>query len=184
MARLQAATKHRSQEGTSAICWNAARYPWHFCPIKDLERATSCYKPIQELEALPQDAMESALMTDIVKYKHHGMEVFAMQHLAGTHREHCLCFYGCTRFRPGENDNCKIAADTFANCEKHGLVTPVFECPEFVTTEQEHDANRQPILQRYRRGELETRQVLLSMGRCDSRGLPVYRGPCGWKEIA
>lgn len=49
----------------------------------------------------------------------------------GRHRSLCLC-YGCARFLPGEEDNCSIAQDLYANCIKHNVVTPVLECPEFV----------------------------------------------------
>lgn len=49
--------------------------------------------------------------------------------LKGRHKEFCLC-YGCKKFHPGRLDNCEIANDTFVNCIKHNIVTPVWECPE------------------------------------------------------
>lgn len=59
----------------------------------------------------------------------------------GTHREHCLCF-ACKKFTPSVVGgpvlaNCPIASDTYMNCVKHNIVTPVFECPEF-----EEDKNK------------------------------------------
>ncbi len=69
----------------------------------------------------------------VIHYEHHGRDVAVRAELQGKHREHCLCFQGCARFKPGEPDHCQIAADTFANCVKHGLVTPVYECPEYTT---------------------------------------------------
>lgn len=73
-----------------------------------------------------------------IRYVHHGADVAVREDLKGTHREHCLC-YACKKFVPfvppvaGEPTrlNCPIALDTFMNCAKHNIVTPVFECPEF-----------------------------------------------------
>ncbi len=65
-----------------------------------------------------------------VVFNHHGREVVSRSDLQGKHRDHCLC-HSCALFKPGEDDNCPIAEDTFANCTKHGLVTPVYECPDF-----------------------------------------------------
>lgn len=60
------------------------------------------------------------------QYEHHGRKVWVRSDLKGTHRDICLCF-SCKTFYSG----CPIAKDTFDNCKKHGLVTPVLECPEF-----------------------------------------------------
>ena len=57
--------------------------------------------------------------------------VWVFSELKGKHRENCLC-YQCLRFKPGQKDNCGIAQDTFNNCVKHDLVTPVYECPIFI----------------------------------------------------
>lgn len=67
----------------------------------------------------------------IERYEHHGRIVSVDDMLKGKHREHCLCFI-CDRFNPNSEDNCPIAAATFANCVKFGTVTPVYECPEFL----------------------------------------------------
>jgi len=64
------------------------------------------------------------------KYEHHGEDVFVSCEHKGNHRQHCLCTF-CKRFKPGEEDNCPIAKDTFENCVKHNLVTPMWECPKF-----------------------------------------------------
>ena len=69
----------------------------------------------------------------ITQYVHHGNLVFVRTDLKGRHREHCLCFQ-CRKFIPGDRaQNCPIANEVYANCVKHKLVTPVFECPEFIT---------------------------------------------------
>ena len=66
------------------------------------------------------------------RYVHHGVEVAVREDLKGTHRKHCLCF-SCAKFKPRiREENCPIANDTFMNCVKHGITTPVFECPKFV----------------------------------------------------
>jgi hypothetical protein len=56
--------------------------------------------------------------------------VWVRSDLKGKHRSFCLC-YSCDKFKPGDDRNCVIAEETFANCLKYGITTPVFECPEF-----------------------------------------------------
>jgi hypothetical protein len=68
----------------------------------------------------------------IERYVHHGLEVSVLSHVRGKHRDSCLCFANCANFKPGQADNCEIAEENFAMCKKHGLVTPVFECPKYV----------------------------------------------------
>jgi hypothetical protein len=70
-----------------------------------------------------------------VKYNHHGQEVSVFAELKGQHRDHCLCMV-CDKFKPGTEDHCPIAKDTYENCVKHGLCTPMFECPKFVANEE------------------------------------------------
>jgi hypothetical protein len=71
------------------------------------------------------------LKEEIMKYEHHGKEVFVMSHLKGKHREHCLCFQNCKYFKPNTQENCKIAQAVFENCVKFGTITPMWECPEY-----------------------------------------------------
>lgn len=72
-----------------------------------------------------------------VQYEHHGRNVWVEESLKGTHREYCLC-WGCVKFDPDDRDlNCSIANLLFAVDVQCGLVTPVFECPEFVPYDQE-----------------------------------------------
>jgi len=66
----------------------------------------------------------------IERYEHHGREVAVDSSLKGRHREHCLC-YVCDRFKPGAADHCPIAARIYQTCVDLGVVTPVWECPEF-----------------------------------------------------
>jgi len=65
------------------------------------------------------------------RYIHHGRPVWVRSDLKGKHREHCLCFAGCKLFHPGSDDNCEIAQALFTNCVNLGVVTPVWECPDY-----------------------------------------------------
>jgi hypothetical protein len=65
------------------------------------------------------------------QYEHHGATVTVRSDLKGQHREHCLCFQGCTAFKPDQPDNCPIAAAVYKNCVDFNIVTPVWECPRF-----------------------------------------------------
>lgn len=67
----------------------------------------------------------------IERYVHHGREVAVDSELKGKHRSHCLC-YVCDRFKPGTPANCPIAQRVYETCVEHDLVTPVYECPDFV----------------------------------------------------
>lgn len=64
------------------------------------------------------------------KYRHHGNVVWTRLSTKGKHRDMCLC-YSCKKFKMDLDEKCKIADDVYQNCIKHGLVTPVFECPLF-----------------------------------------------------
>lgn len=57
-------------------------------------------------------------------------EVWVRADLKGTHREHCLC-WACAKLKPCEPDNCPKAQELYEYCVKHGMTTPVFECPDF-----------------------------------------------------
>ena len=70
-------------------------------------------------------------MSNVEKYNHHGVDVHVLSDVKGKHRDYCLCFNGCKRFKPESSDNCEIAASNFANCVKYNTVQPVFECPKF-----------------------------------------------------
>lgn len=76
-------------------------------------------------------AVQAPQPTRVTRYVHHGVDVAVLEHLRGRHREHCLCYSGCTLFKPGQPDNCAIAQSIYENCVKHGVTTPVFECPKF-----------------------------------------------------
>lgn len=70
-------------------------------------------------------------MNEIISYQHHGNIVKVREDLKGKHRDYCLCHQNCAKFKPGQPDHCRIAADTFNNCVKNKLTTPVWECPEY-----------------------------------------------------
>ncbi len=67
----------------------------------------------------------------IITYEHHGATVSVQEENKGKHREHCLCFQGCSRFKPGTPDNCQIAQAVYHNCVEFNIVTPVWECPQY-----------------------------------------------------
>lgn len=64
-------------------------------------------------------------------YNHHGRDVHVISELKGKHREHCLCFQ-CEKFNEDRSKNCHIANKLFKSCVRFGVVTPVYECPEYV----------------------------------------------------
>ena len=67
----------------------------------------------------------------IEKYEHHGKMVSVQTHLKGNHVKHCLCS-NCSKFNPQtRNENCSIANAIYKNCVDYGIVTPVWECPNF-----------------------------------------------------
>ncbi|HDL07141.1 MAG TPA: hypothetical protein ENG35_00170 [Desulfobacteraceae bacterium] len=71
----------------------------------------------------------------IISYEHHGRKVYVNSKNKGKHREHCLC-YKCKKFNPKDRENnCTIANEVYANCVKYNIITPVYECPEFVSKE-------------------------------------------------
>lgn len=75
----------------------------------------------------------------IVKYEHHETVVSVMAKNRGKHRANCLCFQGCENFHPGERNNCPLAKTLYEFCVRNGMVTPVWECPEYKTKETESD---------------------------------------------
>ena len=64
------------------------------------------------------------------RYEHHGVNVVVRSDLKGKHKDFCLC-HVCAKFVPNCSENCPIAQATYENCVKHGVTTPMFECPEF-----------------------------------------------------
>jgi len=69
-------------------------------------------------------------MNEFEQYMHHGRMVWTRTLLKGKHREHCLCF-SCGKFKPGTEDNCKMANELYELCVLNNMTTPVFECPDF-----------------------------------------------------
>lgn len=68
---------------------------------------------------------------EIKRFMHHGNLVYGMIDVAGTHRDSCLCYAACLNFKPGQPDNCPIAQELYELNVKHGIVTPVYECPAY-----------------------------------------------------
>ena len=71
----------------------------------------------------------------IISYEHHGTQVFVRASLQGRHRQHCLCWSGCAKFKPEQPDHCVQAKELFAFCVHYGMTTPVWECPDFEPTD-------------------------------------------------
>ncbi len=70
-------------------------------------------------------------MAEIVWYAHHGRIVAVDAAHKHHHREACLC-YRCTKFDDEDNDsNCHTANLIYAVCVLTGVVTPIWECPDF-----------------------------------------------------
>ena len=70
----------------------------------------------------------------ITRYTHHGKVVYVQPELKGKHRDHCLCFQGCSRFIPeNREENCPIANKVYKTAKKYGIVSPVWECPDYIT---------------------------------------------------
>jgi len=68
----------------------------------------------------------------IMTYAHHGRKVSVREDLLGKHKKYCLC-HQCQKFIPTDRmENCRIAELLFAVDRTLGLVTPVWECPEFL----------------------------------------------------
>jgi hypothetical protein len=67
-----------------------------------------------------------------IQYEHHGKTVWVDENQKGTHRQCCLCHF-CAKFKPGiPEENCPKANLLFGVDLLTGMVTPVFECPDFV----------------------------------------------------
>lgn len=67
----------------------------------------------------------------IIEYIHHGNKVKVREDLKGKHVDHCLC-YSCDKFvMETKKGNCHIANAVYDNYVEYGLVTPVYECPEY-----------------------------------------------------
>ena len=61
-----------------------------------------------------------------VKYEHHGREVSVKEENKGKHRENCLCFE-CKSF-----NNCPTQERVYNTCVEYGIVSPVWECPDYI----------------------------------------------------
>ncbi len=70
-------------------------------------------------------------MGKIVWYEHHGAMVAVDSDLKGKHRDHCLCFKGCRRFKPDTPENCDRAEQNYRACKVNDMVMPVWECPVY-----------------------------------------------------
>lgn len=74
-------------------------------------------------------------MNTIVKYKHHRAEVSVREDLKGKHREYGLCYKRCKFYTPDEVENCVIADAIFIANQLYNIVTPVWECPKYASSD-------------------------------------------------
>lgn len=78
-----------------------------------------------------------------IRYNHHGEWVWVRKDLQGKHREHCLC-YSCEKFLPHDKEkNCPIANVLYSLNVAFDLVTPVWECKNFVPKYSQEDTDGQ-----------------------------------------
>ena len=78
-------------------------------------------------------SMRPTILDKFEQYEHHGELVWVRANMKGMHRAFCLCF-SCEKFHPGDpndSNNCPIAKQVYATCVDRGIVSPVWECPEF-----------------------------------------------------
>lgn len=79
---------------------------------------------------MPKNLITIGNMT-YIRYKHYNNEPWVRQDLKGKHKAYCLC-HSCVEFSASDSEaNCPIAQELFELCQNYGLVTPVWECPEF-----------------------------------------------------
>ncbi len=62
--------------------------------------------------------------------EHYGKLVWVSPKVEEIRRTECLC-YNCKNFKP-KPDECLIAIETYALCQKFGIAFPIARCPEFV----------------------------------------------------
>jgi len=68
----------------------------------------------------------------VIQYEHLGRQVSVLEQLKGKYRKHNLCQL-CEKYTPdNHHTNCRIANAIFDNAVDFSVVTPVYECPEFV----------------------------------------------------
>ena len=72
--------------------------------------------------------------TPYERYEHYGCDVAVRSDLKGKHWEFCLCGK-CAQLKPGKADNCIIADRLYKFDKFYSLVTPVWECPDFLEGE-------------------------------------------------
>ena len=68
----------------------------------------------------------------VIKYNHHGNDVFVMKDNKGRHRESCLCWMCGKFYLETQSENCPIAKLLYNVCVLLKLVTPVWECPVWI----------------------------------------------------
>ena len=79
-------------------------------------------------------------MSGFERYEHHGVQVSVRSDLKGKHRAYCLC-HSCAHLCIWDREkNCPMANELYALCVKHGMTTPVFECPAFLHSQEPADA--------------------------------------------
>ena len=76
-------------------------------------------------------------MSKFEQYEHHNALVWVRKDLRGKHTDNCLCF-SCASFNPGPPEtNCPKANLNYAVCLAFDMVLPVYECPDFIPSDDE-----------------------------------------------
>jgi hypothetical protein len=70
-----------------------------------------------------------------IKYIHDKREVWVKLENVTLHDDFCIC-HECEGYSPGHDTHCPIAQEVSELNKKYGLVTPVWECPDFVEIRQ------------------------------------------------
>ncbi len=83
------------------------------------------------VKAIDVVRFHQAMADKVEWYRHHNRSVAVVAGRRGGHRAACLC-YRCGKFNPDNpDDNCPTANLIYAACVLTGVVTPIWECPDF-----------------------------------------------------
>jgi len=144
MAGMLLSVRNRVQNGVIETTIKGRRYVVEVetIPHTNIEReervVISNIVPLP-LPEISKDSLEcqnsKPSLPETETYLHHDGYVVVQKHLKGKHREHCLCWQGCNKFKPGK-DNCRKSNLLFAFCQAFNMTTPVWECPDYTTEDK------------------------------------------------
>jgi len=81
------------------------------------------------------------MMAPVTRYIHkfsngREVDVAVIPQNQGKHKDNCLCYQRCRWFKPGTPENCAIAQDLYEFDVRNDLVTPVWECAMYRSTDE------------------------------------------------